>query len=297
MWLIWLSSHNNICFAISRAHKCSTTFMFLDPTRNVEAAIKNIKIKVVIAIGNEASPYCKELCHKNPEHTINLFNMTISFYLFTYSNTRNTKSYLHAEHSFITTTSGSTGDPKHIQIPIQCIQPNVNDLTKLFEINSSDVIYFSTPLTFDPSMIEILLACVNGASLLIAPERLDVLFPVSPKYSITFWQTTPSKFFQLNEDIRRVLGPHSTLKILALGGEPLCGIQRLKELKDKNNKTKIFTLYGVTEMSCWACATELNLDKLEEDREIPLGPCLSETDLIVQPNIGEENIGSIFLRK
>lgn len=267
--------------------------MFLDPLRDAEAAIQNVKIKVVIAIGDDSTSYCTELCRKNPERIIYLFNFKISFYHFTYLNTP--KPFF--THSFISTTSGTTGEPKHILVPIHCIQPNVDDLTKMFEIVPSDVIYFSTPLTFDPSMIEILLACMNGATLLIAPERLEVLFPANPQFSVTFWQTTPSKFFQLNQDIGRVLGACSTLKILALGGEPLCGVKRLKELKDKHNTTKIFTLYGVTEMSCWACATELELDKIEEDREIPLGPCLSETELILQPNNGEGNIGSIFLSK
>lgn len=270
--------------------------MFIDPSQDIEALSNDVTFTIVITIKKSYSDFLEniQLFSKDPDKTVTVFNLDISFYCCGPSN----KESNHVnQHSFIATTSGSTGDPKHIQVPIQCIQPNIDDLTKMFNIIPDDIIYFSTPLTFDPSMVEILLACMNGASLLIAPDKADVLFPENKEKSITFWQTTPSKFFQYsNADIKnKILSPCSTLKILALGGEPLNGIKRIKELKDWNNKTRIFTLYGVTEMSCWACAAELDLDKVILDREVPLGHCLSETEVVIEPSKNRPNSGKILL--
>lgn len=272
--------------------------MFVDPAQDIEAIAKDTNFTIIMTIKNIDNDSKSELFGKYPDHTVTVFDLTISFYDFDGTNETH---YKHApQHSYIAMTSGSTGEPKHVQVPIQCVQPNIDDLTNMFSITSKDVIFLSTPLTFDPSMIEILLACTNGASLLIAPDRADVLFPGNKANSVTVWQTTPSKFLQYsNADIKnKILCKNSTLKILALGGEPFNSIKRLKELKHNENKTKIFTLYGVTEMSCWACMAELNLNKLLTDREIPLGNCLSETEIVIKhTDNSKENTGKIMLGK
>ncbi|XP_068627753.1 beta-alanine-activating enzyme [Battus philenor] len=281
--------------AIAAVHKCCNTFMFIDPSQNIENEISDIKFKIIISITENGSKDVQKLSDKKPDKTFSIFNYTINFYK--QDNYKNILNKRFGEHSFIATTSGSTGKKKHIQVPVQCIQPNIDDLTKLFNISSTDIIYFSTPLTFDPSMVEILLAFKNGASLLIAPERADVLFPKNKNYFITVWQTTPSKFFQYsdNEIKNEILGANSSLKILALGGEPLNGIKRLRQLKHMDNKSRIFTLYGVTEMSCWACVSELDLNKIIKDREIPLGNCLSETQVHINTEKSTNNSGQIVL--
>ncbi|KAJ8725277.1 hypothetical protein PYW07_016235 [Mythimna separata] len=298
--VIGLVSERNIIIpcVIAAAHKSCTTFMFVDPAQDIETIAKDINFTIIMTIKNNNNDSNSELCGKKPDHTVSVFDLTVNFYDF---DNVNEPQYKHVnQHSFIAMTSGSTGDPKHVQVPIQCIQPNIDDLTKMFNITSEDVIFFSTPLTFDPSMIEILLACENGASLLIAPDRADVLFPENKANSVTVWQTTPSKFLQFsNNDIKnKILCKNSTLKILALGGEPFSSIKRLRELKHWENKTRIFTLYGVTEMSCWACVAELNLNKIQSDKEVPLGNCLSETELVLhhnRPQHSKENTGKIML--
>ncbi|XP_034825211.1 beta-alanine-activating enzyme [Maniola hyperantus] len=297
--IIALVSERNIIIpcVIAAAHKCSTSFMFLDPSQDVQAIASQVNCKILITIKEFEKEASSKLNGKKPDKSVTVFNMIVNFYALQQSGSQH--SYKHVpDHSYIAMTSGSTGEPKHVQVPVHCLQPNIDDLTKMFEISPQDVIYFSTPLTFDPSMIEILLACMNGASLLIAPEKTDILFPENKENAVTFWQTTPSKFFQYsNADIKnKILSANSTLKTLALGGEPLNGVKRLKELKDAMNKTRIFTLYGVTEMSCWACVAELDLNNKLNDREIPLGECLSETQIVLEPtNHQEKDTGKIIL--
>lgn len=266
--------------------------MFLEPSKDLNTIVNSMQFKTIIVIGNENQDF--EETYRKADKIITIFNIKISFFVI--DNLHSSSLHL-AEHSFIAMTSGSTGDPKQIQVPIQCIEPNINDLTKLFKISQDDIIYFSTPLTFDPSMIEILLACENGASLLIAPEQADILFPSNKDNAVTFWQTTPSRFFQFPYSVisNRILSSKSSLKVLAFGGEPLNGVKRLRELKSKENKTKIYTLYGVTEMSCWACLAELDLEKHLHDNDIPLGNCLSETEIQLKPSLEDNTLGNIIL--
>ncbi|XP_022829044.1 acyl-CoA synthetase family member 4 homolog [Spodoptera litura] len=295
--VIGLISERNIIIPciIAAAHKNCTTFMFVDPTQNIDVIAKEIEFTIIMTIRTNDQDPNAEVFGKKPEQIVAVFDLIICFYNFDGGNEPHMAHV--PQHSFIALTSGSTGEPKHIQVPIQCIQPNIDDLTKMFTITPQDVIFFSTPLTFDPSMVEILLACINGASLLIAPDRTDVLFPENKANSITIWQTTPSKFLQYsNTDIRdKILSQNSTLKILALGGEPFNGVKRIKELKHLHNQTKLFTLYGVTEMSCWACVAQLDLSTITTDREVPLGNCLSETEIIIEDNKENANTGKIIL--
>lgn len=45
----------------------------------------------------------------------------------------------------------------------------------LFEITQEDVVFLASPLTFDPSVVEIFIALSSGASLLIVPTSVKVL--------------------------------------------------------------------------------------------------------------------------
>ncbi|XP_050679936.1 beta-alanine-activating enzyme isoform X2 [Leptidea sinapis] len=268
--------------------------MFLDPEQDFHSIINEMQFDFLISVRNVNSR-STEILNREPDKSLTIFDLVVDMYCVQSKNIHNR--ICSEQPSFIASTSGSTGNPKLIQVPIQCLQPNIDDLTKIFQITPSDVIYFSTPLTFDPSMVEILLAITNGASLLIAPEKSCLLFPEDLENSITVWQTTPSKFFQLSntEIMNRILSANSTLRILALGGEPLIGVKRLKELKHEDNRTKIYALYGVTEMSCWATVAELDLNKIANDAEVPLGDCLSETNISIKTLEKEKNKGNIVL--
>lgn len=264
--------------------------------QEVESVMDDMKFTVIITVMDLEQSKALDLLTRKPDRSICVFDLVVSFY--NYGPPPNQPSFKYIlQHSFIALTSGSTGEPKQVQVPVQCLQPNIEDLTKLFKITPEDVIYFSTPLTFDPSMVEILLACENGASLLVGPNQVEVLFPENKQHSVTVWQTTPSKFFQYpNAHIKnKILSGNSTLKILALGGEPLNGVKRIKEFKHRENTTRIFTLYGVTEMSCWACVAELDMTKPMNDKEIPLGTCLSETQVVVEPVPEHKTTGKIIL--
>ncbi|XP_028132426.1 beta-alanine-activating enzyme isoform X2 [Diabrotica virgifera virgifera] len=201
------------------------------------------------------------------------------------------------------TTSGSTGKKKIVNIPYYCIESNALCLGKVFKISSNDNIFWGTPLSFDPSLIELMLALLNGATLTIVPQRVYINPPALSKTlfdvaKVTVLQMVPSVFLRWNEHTIDKIFQNSSLRLLALGGE----LFPKSLLKFQRNKSVLlFNLYGVTELSCWA--TVYQIDENTTD-DISIGDCLNETvlkvcdeDLMeISEGIGEIYIGS-YTRK
>ncbi|MBZ3883842.1 Acyl-CoA synthetase family member 4 [Sciurus carolinensis] len=77
--------------------------------------------------------------------------------------------------AYVLHTSGTTGTPKIVRVPHACILPNIQHFQILFDITQEDVLFLASPLTFDPSVVEMFVALSSGASLLIIPPSVKVL--------------------------------------------------------------------------------------------------------------------------
>jgi len=92
------------------------------------------------------------------------------------------------------------------------------------------------------------------------------------------------------------LGPNSQLKILAFGGEICPTTDLLKCWKHPSNSTRIFNIYGVTEVSSWSACQEINL---KSHSAIFLGEPLPFNHLQVRSmkdgTVLEEGEGQLFI--
>lgn len=95
---------------------------------------------------------------------------------------------------------------------------------------------------------------------------------------VTFLQITPSLLFHKwsNEHLKTtILDKDSQLRVLLLGGEPFPSTKSILKASHLQNTTKLFNIYGITEVSCWSSINEIvkenNID------ESYLGEPLSET--------------------
>ncbi|XP_017068588.2 beta-alanine-activating enzyme isoform X3 [Drosophila eugracilis] len=132
------------------------------------------------------------------------------------------KKPLPANMCYTITTTGSTGKPKVIHVPYECIAPNILALSQKLNVSMADIIYLGTPCTFDPFVVEFFLALQNGATLLTSrhsmkesPSKvLSALFPDNLSTpGITILQMTPSLFRQFGATSikERVLNRSSSL--------------------------------------------------------------------------------------
>lgn len=213
------------------------------------------------------------------------------------------------ELAYVLHTSGSTGLPKIVRVPHKCIVPNVLHLRSLFQMNPDDVVFLASPLTFDPSVVEMFLALSSGARLLIVPTAIkkmpnrlaSVLFK---KHRTTFLQVTPTllgRFGRYNL-LEVVFSKDSSLRLLVLGGEACPSPGLLRSWRQEGNNTQVYNIYGITEVSCWACCYRLPETDLlcckQVESSVPLGTPLMGTTVEVRDECGciiTEGEGQVFI--
>ncbi|XP_072246044.1 beta-alanine-activating enzyme [Leuresthes tenuis] len=211
--------------------------------------------------------------------------------------------------AYVLHTSGTTGPPKTVKVPHKCILPNILHLRSLFQMSADDVVFLASPLTFDPSVVDIFLALSSGAQLLIVPtvikkipSRLAQL--LFEDHKTTVLQVTPSLLLRFGHRIlkRDVLSSGSSLRVLALGGEACPSPSLLRSWRHEDNKTHIYNIYGVTEVSCWACSYKIPDALLQSSNvtasPVPLGTPLMDTMVEVRDERGclvTEGEGQVFI--
>uniref|UniRef100_A0A087YGD5 Carrier domain-containing protein n=1 Tax=Poecilia formosa TaxID=48698 RepID=A0A087YGD5_POEFO len=212
--------------------------------------------------------------------------------------------------AYILHTSGTTGPPKTVRVPHRCIVPNILHLRSLFQMSADDVVFLASPLTFDPSVVDIFLTLSSGALLLIVPSVMkkmpgrlaQMLF--KHHRATVLQQVTPTLLVRFGHGIlkRDVLSPGSSLRVLALGGEACPSPAQLRSWKHEENKTAVYNIYGVTEVSCWASCCRVPDPQLLcsslTASSVPLGTPLMDTVVEVRDEddcIITEGEGQVFI--
>ncbi|PBC34233.1 Acyl-CoA synthetase family member [Apis cerana cerana] len=196
-------------------------------------------------------------------------------------------------YAYAISTSGSTGVPKVIRVLHSCIVPNILDLNKILAITKCDKISQFTNFTFDPSIIEIFLALSNAGTLFMVSKSLknnpDRLLKVAYSSQITILQITPSVFMYnwSPESLKSsILSNNTSLRAILFGGEPFPKLEVISETMHPYNNTKIYNIYGITEVSCWASINEILITGGQFNVHY-LGQVLSHTLLQVRNKRGE----------
>ncbi|XP_030169690.1 beta-alanine-activating enzyme isoform X2 [Lynx canadensis] len=211
--------------------------------------------------------------------------------------------------AYVLHTSGTTGIPKIVRVPHACILPNIQHFRLLFEITQEDVLFLASPLTFDPSVVEIFVALSSGACLLIVPASVKVLpsklaAVLFSHHRITILQATPTLLRRFGSQLIKstVLSASTSLRVLALGGEAFPSLAVLKSWRGVGNKTQIFNIYGITEVSSWATFYKIPEKFLNStlkcELPVPLGFPLLGTVVEVRDTNGftiQEGNGQVFL--
>ncbi|XP_028658083.2 LOW QUALITY PROTEIN: beta-alanine-activating enzyme [Erpetoichthys calabaricus] len=211
--------------------------------------------------------------------------------------------------AYVLHTSGTTGLPKIVQVPHACIIPNILHLRSIFQVSSNDILFMASPLTFDPSVVELFITLSSGASLLILPPFVkmvpnklsDVLFS---QHKVTVLQATPTLITRFGTSLlqSKILTADTSLRVLALGGEAFPSLVVVRNWRGKGNQTQFFNLYGITEVSCWATCFQIpenNMcDTSNSNTVVPLGMPLLGTMVEVKDSDGHlinEGEGQVFL--
>ncbi|XP_060568612.1 beta-alanine-activating enzyme-like [Ruditapes philippinarum] len=130
------------------------------------------------------------------------------------------RKYCKSSLAYCITTSGTTGKPKVVMVPNECVVPNILHLSKLFSVTLDDLVLGATVLTFDPSIIEIFIALSVGACVLMVPPTVKMipdrlLDIIHVRNKVTVIQVTPTLFsrFDASKLSDTILGDKSNVRV------------------------------------------------------------------------------------
>ncbi len=170
-------------------------------------------------------------------------------------------------------TSGSTGKPKGVMIPRSALVNFLFSMAEAPGISAQDVLLAVTTISFDISILELLLPLIAGAQVIIASREQAgddrELKKLINDHAVTLMQATPTTWRML---VETGWEGKSDLKILC-GGEALPSdlarqlLPRCREL---------WNMYGPTETTIWS-----SVQKVTSSESISMGSPIANTQFYV----------------
>lgn len=165
----------------------------------------------------------------------------------------------HDDLAYVLFTSGSTGRPKGVMIDHAVLSRRLHWLSRSYGVTAQDRTGQATQATFDPSLIELCLPLVHGASIALAPPgRLlpQSLADFAVRHGVTIMAFVPST---LSGFLDAATGRDGlALRVACCGGEVLAPELARRYLAITG--ARLFNVYGPTEAcifaTAWACSTD-----------------------------------------
>lgn len=212
----------------------------------------------------------------------------------------NPQRYIKATNlAYVIYTSGSTGMPKGIALSHQALQNFCHSMATRFPLTTQETLLAVTSLSFDISILELLVPLTQGAIVHIVPQ--DSIADGLGLLSLL--EQVPTSMMQATPITWRLLLAHGwsgnkQMKILC-GGEALPS-SLARELLSRGKE--LWNMYGPTEATVWSTAAHIQ----QETATVSIGSPIENTAIYILDNylqpvpigvIGELWIGGIGLAR
>uniref|UniRef100_A0A1I7T3B3 Oleoyl-[acyl-carrier-protein] hydrolase n=2 Tax=Caenorhabditis tropicalis TaxID=1561998 RepID=A0A1I7T3B3_9PELO len=163
--------------------------------------------------------------------------------------------------AYVTSTSGSTGNPKLVGTAFEGHSNLAKQYTTSFQISSKDTIGQVVDPSFDIFFADIVKTFTNGARLLLSRDSIPTSSELSECTNIYLM---PAFLTRLSD-----VGSLRNLETLQYGGESLAP-QVLKKIQKENKNLKVFQEFGLTEQTVYSSRRRISLgsDVSDETRII-----------------------------
>lgn len=190
-----------------------------------------------------------------------------------------------ADLAYVLFTSGSTGRPKGVMVEHGTLSRRLAWLARTYAVDWHDRSAQATQLTFDPSLIELLLPLAHGASVALPPPgRLlpESLPAFAAAHGVTIMAFVPSTLSRFLDAAREQ--PGLRLRVACCGGEVLAPELASRFITDTG--ARLFNVYGPTETAIFATAWECQrLDDAQApagaEAPLPVGRPVDDTRIYV----------------
>lgn len=186
--------------------------------------------------------------------------------------------------AYVMFTSGSTGDPKGVQIGRESVGLLGDWMLGSFGLGEAPVFMNQAPFSFDLSMYEVFATlAAGGCCVLNAREQIAAPAPWMARlaeHRVTVWVSTPSFAHQqlANRDFSPATLP--TLRTFLFCGEPLPSALA-KKLRQRFPDAVILNTYGPTEATVATTWIEVTDAVLAAHDPLPVGHAKPDSVLIV----------------
>ncbi len=199
--------------------------------------------------------------------------------------------------AYVMYTSGSTGQPKGVEIPHRSIVRLVHGVDYV-SLGRSTVMLHAAPLGFDASTLELWGALLNGGRVVLHDEAVPTgpgLAQVIRAHGVTTaWLTAALFNAVVDDDPRHLAG----LQELLIGGEAL-SVAHVRRFMEAVPGTALINGYGPTECTTFATTHRIDAASLANARSIPIGKPINLTTLYVLNRRGEPVpdglVGELFI--
>jgi amino acid adenylation domain-containing protein len=189
-----------------------------------------------------------------------------------------------ASAAYVAYTSGSTGDPKGVEVPHRAVVRLVRGQDYV-RFGPGETFLAAAPMAFDASTFEIWGALLNGARLAVFPPEpltADAVDEVVRRQRVTtLWLPAGlfHRFIDLELDTLRAVDQ------LIAGGDVLSPAHVRRALELMRPDAALVNGYGPTETTTFTCTHRLDAAEAD-DGPVPIGTPLANTSVVVVDQTG-----------